>query len=80
MSKGIYTSDQEKLSMLLRQIREKAGLRQADLARRLGRSQSFVSKYESGQHRLDLLELREICKAVDISLEDFVKMFEDVLG
>ena len=66
--------------MLLRQIREKAGLRQADLARRLGRSQSFVSKYESGQHRLDLLELREICKAVDISLEDFVKMFEDVLG
>jgi len=41
MSKHIYTSEQERLQVLLRQIRQEAGLRQIDLAQRLGQSQSF---------------------------------------
>jgi transcriptional regulator with XRE-family HTH domain len=79
MNKSIYTSDQEKLLILFRQIRDEAGLRQNDLAERLGRSQSFVSKYETGERRLDLLELRQVCKAVGISLQEFVRRFEDLL-
>jgi transcriptional regulator with XRE-family HTH domain len=67
---------QEHLQALLRQIRLEAGLRQSDLAERLGQPQSFVSKYESGERRLDLLEVREICAAVGVSLEDFVRRFE----
>ncbi len=61
---------------LLRQIRTEAGLRQVDLARRLRQPQSFVSKYESGERRLDLLELQQVCSALGISLGDFVKRFE----
>jgi transcriptional regulator with XRE-family HTH domain len=61
---------------LLRQVRVEAGLRQVDLAKKLHQPQSFVSKYESGERRLDLLELRQVCAAVGTSLEDFVKRFE----
>lgn len=49
---------------------------QKDLAKKLGVSQSFVSKYESGERRLDLLELRQICFELNVSLIEFVKEFE----
>lgn len=62
---------------LLRQLREDKGLRQVDLAHRLKRPQSFVSKYESGERRLDLVELRDICAALGTSLIEFVRLFED---
>ena len=61
---------------LLRQMRVQAGLRQADLARRLGEPQSFVSRCESGERRVDILELREICAALGVSLADFVERLE----
>jgi len=57
---------------LLRQVRVEAGLRQVDLAKKLHQPQSFVSKYESGERRLDLIELSEVCAALGILLEDFV--------
>jgi transcriptional regulator with XRE-family HTH domain len=55
MGKSIGTSEQKRLLELLRRIRLDAGLRQVDLAERLGQPQSFVSKYELGERRLDLL-------------------------
>ena len=61
---------------LLRQIRRAAGLRQVELAQRLGKPQSFVSKYESGERRLDLLDLEQVCQAVGITLVSFTKRFE----
>ncbi len=60
---------------LLRQLRVEAGLRQVDLAKRLHQPQSFVSKYESGERRLDLLELAQVCKACGSSLAKFVERF-----
>lgn len=51
-------------------------MRQQDLADRLGVGQSFVSKYESGERRLDLFELREICEACGVPLGAFVERFE----
>jgi transcriptional regulator with XRE-family HTH domain len=62
---------------LLRQVRVEAGLRQVDLAKKLRRPQSFVSKYESGERRLDLLELQQVCSALHISVTEFVKRFEE---
>lgn len=61
-----------RLTTVLRRIREDAGLTQAVLAQRLGQTQSYVSKYESGEQRLDLTEIERICEAVGISLRDFV--------
>jgi DNA-binding transcriptional regulator YiaG len=79
MGKSIFSPEQEKLQKLLRQIRLGAGLRQRDLAEKLGQPQSFVSKYESGERRLDLLELRRICQAVGLSLGEFAARFEKAL-
>jgi len=53
-----------------------ANLTQVALAKKLRRPQSFVSKYEIGERRLDLVELGEICAAMGISLGDFVRKFE----
>ena len=67
---------QQALLSLLRQLRLQAGLRQVDMARALGKPQAFVSYYESGARRLDLLELRQICGILGISLAKFVREFE----
>lgn len=77
MSKITLKAEQKRLQALLREVRLAAGLRQIDLAKRLGQPQSFISKCESGERRLDLPELREVCKALGIPLKEFVRRFED---
>ena len=54
-------------------------MRQVDLADRLGQPQSYVSKYEAGERRLDLLELRQVCNVLGISLEAFIRRLESAL-
>lgn len=80
MSKFTGSSNHHRLLELLRSIRNEAGLRQADLAALVNETQSFVSKYESGERRLDILELRQICAAVGITLENFVRRLEGSLN
>jgi len=80
MEKSIYTSQQKRLQELLHQLRQQAGLRQIDLAKRLGVPQSFVSKYESGERRLDILELRAVCASLGISLQKFARRLENALS
>ena len=63
------------LAALLRQVRLDAGLTQAEVAKKIGESQSYVSKYENGEQRLDLIELEAVCKAVEISLPHLVKRY-----
>jgi transcriptional regulator with XRE-family HTH domain len=79
MPKSIFSVGQERLQNLLRKSRLEAGFTQVQMAKKLGRPQSFVSKYESGERRLDLVELRLICKALDIPLTKFAKQFENSL-
>ena len=79
MAKSIYSREQLALQALLRQVRLNADLRQEQLAAKLKRPQSFVSKYESGERRLDLVEIMEICRAIGIPLSKFVAKFEDSL-
>jgi transcriptional regulator with XRE-family HTH domain len=46
------------------------------VARKLGKPQSFVSRYEAGERRLDLVELHDVCNALGVSLVEFVSRFE----
>lgn len=71
---------QKALLSLLKQLRKDAGLRQVDMAERLGKPQAFVSYYESGARRLDLLELRQICEVLGVPLVQFVRKFEKAIG
>jgi transcriptional regulator with XRE-family HTH domain len=79
MEKRSPRREKAKKSLLemLRQAREEAGILQADLAKKLGRKQGFVSKYELGDRRLDLLDLADICDALGISFTEFAKRFDE---
>ena len=69
-------AEKKRFLSMLRQMRLDAGMRQADLAQKLGEPQSFVSKYESGERRLDVLELRQLCTILGVSLTEFVRQLE----
>ena len=75
MQKSIANAKQRGFLELIREIRQQAGLRQLDVAERLKQPQSFVSKYESGERRLDLLELEQVCDACETDFSDFVKRY-----
>ena len=76
MTRKTRTADYQVIGDLLRWVRKDLQLTQIELARRLRRPQSYVSKYEIGERRLDVLELRLVCRALDISLQTFCRRFE----
>ena len=57
---------QIKLRKLLRDLREKNGLTQADVAARLDKPQSFVAKYEGGERRLSAIEFIDVARALGL--------------
>lgn len=59
-----------KLRAVLRQARQEAGLNQEQLAARLGVRQEWVSRYEVGERRLDIVELADVTRAIGIPLLD----------
>ena len=75
MEKSVFTSEYELLKRLLREVRKRANVTQEELAARLQETQSFVSKCERGERRLDLVQLHAFCKALGIPLVDFVQEY-----
>ena len=65
------------LQRLLIQAREEAGLSQQELADRLGRHQTYVSKCERGERRMDVLEFLEVMKAIGSNPVRFIKQLID---
>lgn len=76
MKKSIYTDEYNKVTNLLVETRKNAKITQVELAEMLGRTQSFVSKVERGENRLDLLQLRTILHTLDSTLPAFVDELE----
>ena len=79
MEKSIYLPEYAVFLRQLRACRQAAGLTQAELAARLGATQSFVSKCERGERRLDVVELRAFCQALGVGLSEFTQEFEQSL-
>jgi transcriptional regulator with XRE-family HTH domain len=63
-TKSLRSSEHRALCALLIKAREKADLTQVEVASRLGKPQSFVSKYESGERRLDVVEFIAVARAL----------------
>jgi transcriptional regulator with XRE-family HTH domain len=80
MVKSVHTAEYAALLDLLREERRRAGVTQVELAARLKRSQSFVSKFEVGETRLDVIQLRGILRALGGTLTDFVARLETRLA
>ncbi len=76
MKKSVETPEHRLLAELLRELRTAAGLTQIELAERLQETQSYVSKFERGAQRLDLVELRAVCRALEVPLSELVSQFE----
>lgn len=70
MSKSQHATNYRKLPVMLRQMREEAGLTQRDLATRLRRSQPWVHKTEIGERRMDITEFLEWCIGCRVDPEE----------
>jgi transcriptional regulator with XRE-family HTH domain len=77
MTKTIYSREYEDFLRILRETRQEAGLTQDDLAKELKQTQSFVSKCERGERRIDVVELRHFCRAMKVPLATFARRLED---
>lgn len=79
VDKSIYSAEYQLLCTILRELRHEAGLTQVEVADRLDEPQSFVSKYESGERRLDVVELRLVAEALETTLSAVVTRLEDAI-
>jgi len=67
------------LGKVLVRVRERAGLKQSDVAARLGVPASYLSKIENGTRRLDVIELIQIARAMKVDPADIVRELEKAL-
>tara|TARA_R110002111_G_scaffold164386_3_gene230564 strand:- start:17122 stop:17382 length:261 start_codon:yes stop_codon:yes gene_type:complete len=76
MEKSVFTQEYSIMLRLLKETRKRLNVSQVELAKRLGQSQSFVSKCERGERRMDVIQLRTVCHALGTTLPDFVTALE----
>jgi ribosome-binding protein aMBF1 (putative translation factor) len=76
MEKSIHSTGYAVFLTVLKKAREDAGLTQTQLAQKIGETQTFISKCERGERRVDVVELRTFCHAFGLSLRQFVSMLE----
>jgi len=73
MTTSIYTNEYKIVLKRLREARNEANLMQVDVAKRLNKPQSYVSKIERGDRRIDVAELSILAKIYKKSLDYFIK-------
>lgn len=73
MTKSIYTKEYKKVIERLKNARLKAGLKQAEVAKKIAEPQSYISKIEMGERRIDIIELKKIADIYKKPLDYFVK-------
>lgn len=76
MAKSNFSQEYKAFRELLRHIRGESGMTQTELSSALGMPQSFVSKYEMGERRLDFVEVDRICSELGIPLVSFVRLYQ----
>lgn len=74
--KSIFTARYRQLRTQLMEARKAANLTQSELSARLSRPQSFVSKYERGERRLDLVEFLEVCDALGVEAIQIIRKLQ----
>lgn len=80
MEKSIYSEAYSRFLEELRDARTQASLTQLQVAERLGQTQSFISKMERGERRIDIVELKAICEVIGISFPTFAKQLDKILN
>lgn len=75
MPSPLHTSKYQIFRDLLVDARKQIGMTQVQVAKKLRKPQSFVSKFERGERRLDLTEFIEIADALEIDVDKFLKTY-----
>jgi len=73
MGRTIHTKKYARFIERLKKARKEAGLRQIDVAKKLKRPQSYISRVESGEYRLDILEVKRFAGLYKKNVEYFLK-------
>lgn len=73
MPKIIYTKEHREIVSRLIKARIDNGYTQAQAAKKIGRTQSYLSKIESGQRRFDILQLKEFARLYNKEIDFFIK-------
>ncbi|MEK7550124.1 MAG: helix-turn-helix transcriptional regulator [Patescibacteria group bacterium] len=73
MLKEIYSREHRIIVKRLKEARFESGVNQTEAAKQLGKTQSFISKIESGQIRIDILQLKEFAKIYQKPIDYFIK-------
>lgn len=77
MPKSLFSREYERFCSLLRAERRAAGLTQAAVAQGLRKPQSFVSKYEQGERRLDVVEFLHIARVIGFNAARFLSKIQE---
>ena len=72
LAKGIHDDRYVRVIAMLKAERERLALNQTALGQRLGQRQQFVSKYESGERRLDLIEFVDVAEALGLDWKSVI--------
>jgi transcriptional regulator with XRE-family HTH domain len=72
MTKSLYDPQYIEMIAQIRALREEKGISQAKLGSRIGKDQSFISRIEMCDRRIDLIEALRICEALEIRLEEII--------
>ena len=78
--KFLRTPEHKRLMKMLATARKRKGHTQQQLAEQIGENQNFVSKYESGERRLDFLEVAAISRPIDFNMANAVREIEAEYG
>ncbi|MTJ13864.1 helix-turn-helix transcriptional regulator [Anabaena sp. UHCC 0187] len=73
MSKSVFSEEYNQFRKMLIEARKEANLTQAELSAKLERPQSYVSKYERGERRLDLIEFLQLAQVLEIDPLTFIE-------
>lgn len=77
VTKSVFSKQYRLLLKVLVKARKERGITQRELGERLGRDQSFVSKYERGVRRLDVIEFMQVASAIGADPFDLLRQTQD---
>ena len=75
MPKSLFSRNYETFLEHFHSARVRAGT-QEEIAKRIGQTQTFVSKCERGERRIDVIELMMFCKAFRVDAADFIRTLQ----
>jgi len=74
--RSLHSREYAQFLTVLKRVREDVGMTQGDLAAKIGQTQTYISKCERGQRRVDIIELRAFCKALGIDIDRFLRLLD----